>query len=826
MADRVIRAIITGSSAGAVAAFEETSLAADAAADESSGKMDEAGSKIGNIFHKIAGSAGSVFAPLGTALDKTGDKFDEADTKGKSFSKGMSSLGGTALLGVAAGAAVVGAAAIKMGSDFQAGTSSLAASAGISDKAAASIGNAFLHTAGTTIYSGAAIQTAYTGVAAQLGSTEGHALSASQAMTVMQASMDLAEGSGNSLGDTTTQLAKTMQVFGTKASGAAAVSNVLFVTGQKTGLGIDGVSAAFVKLHTQLGTATPPMSQMGGLLVDLANHGMAGRGAVSAVSAAMANLLKVSTAVNIATTAQKTAFDDLSPSLKTLATQYANGKVTTAQFTAATAGMAPAQANAIKAYEAATTAIGTSQQKLQNLGITVDNSQHKFVGMASVIAQLHQKISGETQAQQLATVTQAFGATAASKMLAIVQAGPAAYDSATAAVSKAGAAHAAAAKQAQTLGHQFALVKATVMDFVTELGLKLLPVIGSVFDFIAKHKIVLVALGVTFGAVVGTMIGFWVADTIAATSFWTAATGGIIILVAALAVGIAWIVKHWSTVWTDMKAAPLAVWHFIENSVLKPIEGAFSDVVTFIKSHWELLAEILLAPVMPALALFLMFHTQIIGFFEDIVGKVKAVWDTITTGVSTFITGVVGFFDKLPGRIVSGISTIVSDIKAIWDTCTTDVSKFISGIVSFFEGLPSKIMAALGNIGSDVWKAITSHIPGAGAVSSIVSGIKGFLHLAGGGLVTRPTFAMIGESGPEMVLNAEQTKTFTSVGSVRQFSGMGAKGVLGGGQTSSNGGGNIYIENLTLSGVQSPNDLVNALIRYSRANGGIPIKVK
>jgi hypothetical protein len=40
MADRVLCAVITGSSAGAVKAFEETSLAADAASDKMGGSAE------------------------------------------------------------------------------------------------------------------------------------------------------------------------------------------------------------------------------------------------------------------------------------------------------------------------------------------------------------------------------------------------------------------------------------------------------------------------------------------------------------------------------------------------------------------------------------------------------------------------------------------------------------------------------------------------------------------------------------------------------------------------------------------------------------------
>jgi hypothetical protein len=94
-------------------------------------------------------------------------------------------------------------------------------------------------------------------------------------------------------------------------------------------------------------------------------------------------------------------------------------------------------------------------------------------------------------------------------------------------------------------------------------------------------------------------------------------------------------------------------------------------------------------------------------------------------------------------------------------------------IVNFFKRLPDEILTALGDIGSKIWHAIVSHIPGGGAIAGaagfaggIVHGLENFLHVAGGGLVTRPSFALIGESGPELVLNPQQTQQAMATGNI------------------------------------------------------------
>jgi TP901 family phage tail tape measure protein len=370
---------------------------------------------------------------------ETGDftaKIDAAAVQLKGLStSGESSMGKlSAALGsiplpvvaVAAAVTVATVAVVDLAAKMETVDNKIAASAGISIASGKAIGDALLKASIGTTISGQEMGTAYASVAAQLGLTEGHALSYSQAAGVMKNANDLAEASGTDLGTATSALAGTMQAYGIKAAGAGLVTNDLYNTAKLTGNGIDTVSSTFAKLHSALGDVTPPISQVGGLMVDLAEHGETGRKAIGAVNTALTGIVTP------------------------------------------TAAAAKAQAA---------------------LGVSFFDASGKFEGMGTVISQLQPKLAGMSQEQQLATL-KAIGFGSASKaMLDTILAGPAAYDAATAAVSKTGSAHEAAGKATEGLSESFKKIEVAAKDAGTLLGEKLLPVVESLAKDLDKFAI-------------------------------------------------------------------------------------------------------------------------------------------------------------------------------------------------------------------------------------------------------------------------------------------------------------------------------------------------
>ncbi len=269
LADRVVKVVISGSSAGAVKAFTETALASDASSEaisKSSGKMAKA----------VEGSTTSS----GFSVNKFKDSLF-----------GMLPI--QAKVGIAAGvmAAAVVAGAVYLAVKFQESTNKLAASAGISVAAAKAIGSAFLTTGGQTTFSAQQMLQAFTPVAGQLGLLNGKALTAGQSLAFMRAAMDLSEASGTSLAASTASLASVMQAYGIPLSGAVRATDLLYNSSRVLNIPIDTLSSTVDKLHAKLGPLAPSLSDVSTLLVDLATHGLTGSRALLLISTGMNTLL-------------------------------------------------------------------------------------------------------------------------------------------------------------------------------------------------------------------------------------------------------------------------------------------------------------------------------------------------------------------------------------------------------------------------------------------------------------------------------------------------------------------------------------------------------
>src|ERR1035437_7746404 len=374
-------------------------------------------SDLTNLF----GSFGGQMPGVASKVEGVGGAMEKAGGQSGLLS---GAIGGIPIPAVAAAAAVAALAAIsiKMAIDYQAATNKIAASEGISTRAASNIGAAFLSTAGTTTFAAGQIANAFAGVAGQLKDMNGGALTGAQSLDVMRSAMDLAEATGTNLNTTTSGLVKIMQSFGISASQSAAASDVLFTAAVTTGLGIQGVTQEFQRIHTQLGSNAPDLQNMGALFKDMADHGEGGRGAVSALTTAFKNLVTP------------------------------------------TAAAAAAQ---------------------QQAGVAFTNSQGAMMPLCSIIDQLHTKIQGVTSAPATAELsTLGFGG-ASSKLVGIIQSGSGVYNADVVAMLQHGTAADAAAKATSGLGAQFEKGRATVEDYLTELGRILLPVITEVATVIS-----------------------------------------------------------------------------------------------------------------------------------------------------------------------------------------------------------------------------------------------------------------------------------------------------------------------------------------------------
>lgn len=653
--------------------LDKTALAAKTSADEqikanedttisqkeSSDEQELSGKKLGGIFGMLGSKAQSLGLPFSESMDKMGEGLSETEIKTKSFGSALSDLGGAALKVGAIGLASVAAVSIDLASKFQSATNQMAGSAGISIQAAQKIGTAFTNTAGTTIFSATEMMTAYSSVAGQLKTTEGHALTASQALATMTAAGNLADATGQSLSSTTTALASVMQVYGMKSNQAASASNTLYAASNALGEPISQLQTQIQRMKAQLGEAAPNLQQTGALMVDLAQHGETGRMAVRALGTGMSTLL----------------------------------------------GATPQVTGAIA-----------------ELGLHIYNASGKFVGMQSVIAQLQPKLVGMGAQQRQLVETQLFGARAATMLNNTILAGSKGYSHAASSITQSNTAQIAARKMSKSLDDQIKMLKATVEDLAIKFGSFLIPKLEEVAHWVLivvqwfiKHKVVAEALAAVIGGVLAVAIGVKLVNSIKGLvqgvmqsaemiGKATTAMGPWGIALIAVSVIIVLIMTH------------MKLFKKIVGDVVEFAKAAFNDFLSgimivwdWIKNHWPLLLAILTGPIGLAVLLIVKNFTSIKNFFVGIVDWIK----------NKFLT-LVDFFLHLGDDVVK----------------------------SFVKGFTK--------IGGAIWNAIKKSISSVGGDLSTAANVIG---LAEGGIVNKPTLAVVGEAGPEAVVPLKNIAT-------------------------------------------------------------------
>lgn len=694
----------------------------------------------------------------------------EANAEASEGAAGLSSgMGKMALVGgtVVAATAMIAKSSIDAANEYQESTARIAASGNMSINSAQKITQAFLTTAGSTTMTAQQLATAYSKVVGTLDFTQGHALSAGQALGFMKEQADLAEASGTSLNAVTSASAQIMQAFKMPVNQAATAENALFVASRDTGTSVTQLATQVTRMKTRLGELAPTLTQTSAMLVDLAHNGETGRLGMNTLNTAMTTLLKTTASAVPTTKEVNTALGDLPKSTQALAKQLVAGTISMTTFSKAEKTMTQAtrtqlsqfQSLVSKSQESVTelNALSTTpaQRELTQLGVHVLTANGTFVGMGSVIAQMQPKLEGMSKAQQQLALDALFGQQSAQKLYTTIMAGPKAYDAATKAVEQHDAAQAAAERTTDTFKGSEERLKSAFDDTKVVLGNALMPILTKlmqvfeeilkpVLDFISTHEKLSAIIFVVVGAL-GALLAIigLIGMIVPAVTAGFAALGSvmavvlspitlIVIAVIALGVAIYELVTHWTTVWDAIKTAALDAWRFIYNDVFHPIMEVAETVITWIKTHWQLLLSILTGPFGAAVIFIVTHWGQIVSFIEGIVNDVVSfftklpseiadalgdVIDTIWHGFVTaaqwitqyVITPVINFFTALPGRIVSGLGDIVSTIWRGLLTAAAWVTQYvISPVLGYFTALPGRIVTALGAIVTTIWSGLTT----------------------------------------------------------------------------------------------------------------------
>jgi hypothetical protein len=162
----------------------------------------------------------------------------------------------------------------------------------------------------------------------------------------------------------------------------------------------------------------------------------------------------------------------------------------------------------------------------------------------------------------------------------------------------------------------------------------------------------------------------------------------------------------------------------------------------------------------------------------------------IVIGIAALVAGLVIAYKKF-----EGFRNIVDSVFKFIKTAVSGGFDFFKGYLDFVLGIYKGIFNGVAKIWNNTVGKLSfkvpSWVPGLGGKGFDVPNIP---MLAEGGIVTSPTLAMIGERGPEAVVPLDRYR---------------------------GNGGDIYV---TVQG-GDPNAVVDALRRYQRQNGAIPIRV-
>ncbi len=711
--------------------------------------------------------ASESLAAVDTQLEETGLKAKEtndelAKTEGGSSkaSSGFSKLG-VAGLAAAAGVAIVGAVAIKSAINYQQSVATIAKESGTSMKAAQDVANAFLGMGGQVEASASELAGAYGPVSGELKTLYGHALNAGQAAGYMKVADDLATASGESLGTTTKALTDIMLSYHLSLGQAGQASSDLFNISRGLGVPISSLGRSLERIVPIARAAGMSMGQTGGLMLDLAKAGASGRIGMRYASQALSQLVTPSTAAS---------------------------------------------------------------KVLTELGVKLTNASGQFVGLPSAISQLKTAFATLTPAERGAAETSLFGARAAAVMGTVIQAGVGPLQQATAEAEKHGSAAQAAAVQDSTWKGQMTMLKSSVDDMMISLGQGLLPavlaimhpittVISKVAQFGAKNKEVMIGILAAVG-ILGAFVGGMFLVRTVMNSAKTASEAfsavqkalGPIMRAVTGAQDIQAVSTEGLTAAKEAGAAAsegLAVAQEGQTAATGEAAIAQDGLNIAMLANPVVLVVAGIALLIAGIVLLITHFKQVTAIartvWKDVSGFFVNLWHDIVGAVGQAINWVVTHF----ADVANAVNTVLTDVddffRNTWNTIIGGVATFIGDVVNWFKRLPGEIVGAIGSIPGDIG-GVLSKIPGIGG---LIGGVGGLLsHLAEGGVVDRPTLALIGEAGREFVIPETVLKQASPApGRLPSLS------VPTGGGVAAGGGGASIVFDFSNAQIMSDNDI-------------------
>lgn len=412
-----------------------------------------------------------------------------------------------------------------------------------------------------------------------------------------------------------------------------------------------------------------------------------------------------------------TMFANLPPQLKQIAQDFSNGKIS------------------MNEWRQGLKSLPADQAALLQQWVTVQNSANGFSdalktggNAAQTYTQALAKATGNSTSMNVALMLTGENAAKTKENIADV----------SAATTEAGNNTKGWAHVQETFNQKMSEAKAAVGSLGISIGNVLLPVFSKlagifsdVVGWMAKHQTVSTIVIVAFGGI-AVAIGIATLAMLAFNSaVWsnpvTWIIAGIIVAVAALAVGIYELVTHWKQIWAAIETALKAAY----NATLKPVFDAIGTAAKAIGTAFQWLWENVLSPVFNAISvavrvLFAIFFTVLILPTVLIIKNILApaftwLYDNVIKPVFELIGNI---FSWLYNNVVRPIFNAIADvftwlydhvIKIVVDAIKIEIDAWGQA----FQWLYDHVIKPVGDAVGAVFNWMYDHV-----IKPIVAGIK------------------------------------------------------------------------------------------------------
>ena len=317
--------------------------------------------------------------------------------------------------------------------------------------------------------------------------------------------------------------------------------------------------------------------------------------------------------------------------------------------------------------------------------------------------------------------------------------------------------------QSKTLAGVWSTLSDTFKQLLIDIGTKMIPVAKQAVDainvLIEKTKVVFgwlqqnqwvmyLIVGAIVGALIPALISFattLITVTIPAIISAAAALAPFVIggaIIGGVVAGIIWVVQNWEMI----SAKATEIFQRIANF----LTGIWTSITTEIQAVWNNIASF-----------FVVIWDNISQKFSDAGSAIQTIWSNTWNTIFNIVGPI---WEKIKGAVGAG-----------WSWITTKFTTATQPLANAWNTM----WQAMGNVVTSAWEGVKNTIKNSlnwiidkinvviGSINKVMSagaGLLGFSApqigkiplLAEGGIVKKPTMAIIGEAGPEAVIPLRQ----------------------------------------------------------------------